>query len=194
MISNRISKLCSDSTIFNESRNMYIQALTSAGYKDIENKFKYKTETTPKNKSRKRNIIWYNPPFNKNVTSKIGGGLLQLVKKHFPIDHNLHKIFNKNTIKVSYCCTRNMADILKSSNIKKTQQKKNETQECKCDTCPLDGNCKMECIVYKAKITSEIKTKTKESFSMTEGSFMQHLYGHYSDQNLKHARYKTDLS
>merc|ERR1712020_459526 len=75
MISNRISKQCSDSTIFNESRNMYIQALTSAGYKDIENKFKYKTETTPKNKSRKRNIIWYNPPFNKNVTSKIGGGL-----------------------------------------------------------------------------------------------------------------------
>jgi hypothetical protein len=37
-----------------------------------------------------------------------------LVEKHFPKDHRLHKIFNKNTINVSYSCTQNMANIIKS--------------------------------------------------------------------------------
>ena len=52
-------------------------------------------------KQRKRNIIWFNPPFSKNVATKIGRYFLNLVDKHFPRDHKFHKIFNRNNIKVS---------------------------------------------------------------------------------------------
>jgi hypothetical protein len=39
------------------------------------------TTTTQK---RQRNIIWSNPPFSKNVRSKIARDFLRLIDKHFP--------------------------------------------------------------------------------------------------------------
>ena len=38
------------------------------------------------------------------------------MKKHFPNGNPLHKIFNKNTLKVSYSCMGNMASIITSDN------------------------------------------------------------------------------
>ena len=40
------------------------------------------TSPTP-NKNRKRNIIWFNPPFKANVTTKIGNKFEQILDKHF---------------------------------------------------------------------------------------------------------------
>ena len=34
------------------------------------------------------------------------------VKRHFPKENPLHKIFNKNTLKVSYSCMDNVASVL----------------------------------------------------------------------------------
>ena len=41
-------------------------------------------------RKRKRNIIWFNPPYSKNVTTNIGKTFLQLLSKHFPKDHQMH--------------------------------------------------------------------------------------------------------
>ena len=38
---------------------------------------------------------------------------LNIILKHFPCSSKLHKIFNKNTVKVSYSCTQNMSQINK---------------------------------------------------------------------------------
>ena len=54
------------------------------------------------NKQRKRKIIWYNPPYSANIKRNIGKTFLNLMKKHFPKTNKLHKIFNKNTVKISY--------------------------------------------------------------------------------------------
>ena len=35
-------------------------------------------------KYRKRNIIWFNPPYSMNVQTNIGREFLNLVGKHFP--------------------------------------------------------------------------------------------------------------
>ena len=35
-----------------------------------------------------------------------GKVFLKLLKKHFPASHVLHKIFNKNTVKISYSCMK----------------------------------------------------------------------------------------
>ena len=41
---------------------------------------------------------------------------LALVDKHFPNDHKLRKIFNRNTIKISYSCMNNTKQIIDNHN------------------------------------------------------------------------------
>ena len=57
-----------------------------------------------KNKTRKRKITWFNPPFNINVATNVAKTFLVIIDKHFPKDKRLSKIFNRNTIKFSYSC------------------------------------------------------------------------------------------
>ena len=76
----------------------------------------YSTKTadcdTSEKKKRKRKVIWFNPPFSLNVKTNVGKIFLRLVKRHFPKENPPHKIFNKNTLKVSYSCMGNVASIL----------------------------------------------------------------------------------
>ena len=67
-------------------------------------------------KKRQRKIIWFNPPFNLDVSTNVAKIFLNLIEKHFPRSSKLHKIFNKNIIKVSYSCTQNMSQIIKGHN------------------------------------------------------------------------------
>ena len=59
-------------------------------------------ETQRPRRNRQRNVIWFNPAFSKNVKTNIARNFLHLVDTHFPAGHKLHKIFNRNTVKVSY--------------------------------------------------------------------------------------------
>ena len=45
--------------------------------------------------------IWFNPPFSRNISANVARSFLILVPKHFPAASKLHKIFNKNSGKVS---------------------------------------------------------------------------------------------
>ena len=84
------------------------------------------------NKNRKRNIIWFNPPFSMNVKSNIKKNFLQLIDKHFPRSSKLHKIFNRNTVKVSYSCTPNFQKIIKGHNKQSRSRKEQKTADCNC--------------------------------------------------------------
>ena len=57
-----------------------------------------------------------NPPFSRNVTTNVAQRFLNLLDIHFPKSNKLHKIFNRNTVKVSYCCTENLSSIIKTHN------------------------------------------------------------------------------
>ena len=48
-----------------------------------------------------------NPPFNQCVSTNIVKVLLKLLDNHFPRSSILHKIFNRNSVKVSSSCTLN---------------------------------------------------------------------------------------
>jgi len=101
----------------------------------------------------RNNILWYNPPFSKNVNTNIGHRFLSLVDKHFPKDHKLRKIFSRNTIKISYSCMNNTKQIIDNHNkcILNSSKHGDETADnpvdkksCNCRqkiTCPLNGNC-----------------------------------------------------
>ena len=55
-------------------------------------------------KNRKRNIVWFNPPYNKSLKTNIGKYFFRLRTTFF---HQV-KIFNKNTLKLSYSCMLNL--------------------------------------------------------------------------------------
>ena len=78
----------------------------------------YTKTTNVNNRNRARNIIWFNPPYSQNVKTNIGKTFLKLVKKHFPRDHKLYKIFNRNTLKLSYSCMGSMSSVIKQHNCK----------------------------------------------------------------------------
>ena len=112
-IEQRLFNNSSNETIFNEAAPPYEKAPSEAGY-DVKSKHNPNKKT--KQKNRKRNIIWLNPPYSKNVATKVGHYFLKLLDKHFPRHHKLHKIFNRNTVKVSYSCTKNIKSIINYHN------------------------------------------------------------------------------
>ena len=46
-----------------------------------------------------RNIIWFNLSFSQAVSTNVAERFLDLLDKHFPQNNQLHKIFNRNTVK-----------------------------------------------------------------------------------------------
>jgi hypothetical protein len=67
---------------------------------------------------RKRNIIYFNPPYSCTIKTNVGKKFLQLVERCFPPGHVLRSSFNRNTLKLSYSCMPNMATVLSGHNKK----------------------------------------------------------------------------
>ena len=118
--------------------------LSEAGY-DVKLKYdpNKKIKQKKRKKNRKRNIIYFNPTYSKNVVTKVGHYFLKLTDKHIPRRHKLHKIFNKNTVKVHCSCTKNIKSIINKKVLHQNRPCPNE-QMCNCikkDLCPPNGNC-----------------------------------------------------
>ena len=121
---------------------------------------------------------------------------LKLVKKHFKRDHRYFKIFNRNTLKISYCCTANVGNIIKGHNAKILNNKvMAEQRPCNCQdraNCPLGGDCLVKCIVYKAEVSFDNTTKTY--YGQCEGEFKMRYNNH--TKSFRHRKYQneTELS
>ena len=100
MIENRLSNLSSGEKEFNDSKDIYQKALNDAGYTE-QIKYKQEIEKDTSNqvqkRKRKRKIMWFTPPFNKEVKSNITKLFIQILERCFPQGNTLRKIFNKNT-------------------------------------------------------------------------------------------------
>ena len=172
----------------------YTEALKNSGYKNFELKFNPEKQTPKQN--RKRKIIWFNPPFNKNVSTNIGKQFLNLIKKHFPPENKLHKIFNRNTLKLSYSCTKNMGSIIKNHNKKVISTKTTEKLERNCRdkrNCPLNGNCREKNVIYKC-IASVPNKPDKIYIGLTEGEFKKRHSKHKTTFNDKKYAKSTTIS
>ena len=194
MISKRISDLSFDETEFKKAKSIYDNALSSSGFDPAPT---YEVDQqNPQRRTRSRKIIWFNPPYNKQVKTEIGKTFLKLIKKHFPKRNRLHKIFNKNTIKISYCCTSNIENIIKQHNAKVLNPtKRDELKPCNCrnkQNCPLDGKCLSTCIIYKADVETDIM---KSSYYGTcEGEFKTRFNNHTKSFRLRKYENDTELS
>ena len=134
---------------------IYQKALIKAGY---NHKLTYQKHDQKKDNSqqRKRQIICFNPPYSKNVTIKVGKFFLSLIDKHLPPHHKLHKLFNRNKLKINYSCLPNIKSIINAHNRKmlypsptigrRTCNRINTSQ------CSLRQRCLSNDILYQANI------------------------------------------
>ena len=142
-ISRRISDISCDEETFKKATPIYDDALKSSGY--AESLSYTNDQPKRKRKNRQRNITWFSPPFSKNVSTNIGCTFLKLVDKHFPKKSKLNRIFNRNTLKLSYSCMPNVASIIKAHN-KQTPEKDKKTNN-KQGSLPL--NCLATNVIYR---------------------------------------------
>ncbi|KAJ8027867.1 hypothetical protein HOLleu_29941 [Holothuria leucospilota] len=161
-INRRLSDLSSNEAVFNKVAPTYQQALNDSGY---THKLTYSESSLKKKRNRLRNIIWFNPPFSMNVKTNIGHLFLNLVKKHFPTGSALHKIFNRNTLKISYCCMGNIQRTINSHNqalLTKSTTVINDSCNCRNkDICPVPGQCNTSSpVVYQATVSTIERIET----------------------------------
>ena len=140
-------------------------------------KLQYQQPKENQNKKKiKRNIIWFSPPYSKFVKTNIAGTFIKLISKHFPPNHKFIKIFNKNTIKLSYSCMPNIWSKINGHNKKILQPKPTEPQIlCNClvkENCPMNGLFLKSSTLYQATIKcSDSKYKQKRYKGICETTF-----------------------
>ena len=132
-INKRLTSISSSKEVFDASIAPNQQALTESGY-DHKLTSNPSVERATKNKRKQtRNITWYNPPFDSNVTSNLGRKFLHKVDKCFQKNHPLHETFNRHTLKLSYSSMSNMKSIISSHNKHVLSSANTPTQQP--DTC-----------------------------------------------------------
>ena len=86
-INERLSKNSSNPEIFDKAKIDYEKALKDSGYKSVNLTFKKPAEK--QNRTRRRKIIWFNPPFNK-CYDRCGKTIFELSRQAFP--ENKHTV------------------------------------------------------------------------------------------------------
>ena len=186
-VNKRLSSISSNEGVFREAIPPYKNALRESGY-NTELKFENEVNRGGQNRrKRSRNITWFNPPYSMNVSTCIGAKFLRIIDTCFPPSHVLHKIINRNTIKVSYRCMPNVNQLLSRHNAKITKQgdEPESPPGCNCqggpDVCPLDGQCQTTELVYQATV-KRTDTQTVETYTgLTGGTFKTRYNKHMSD-------------
>ena len=197
-VNRRLSSLSSNQEMFNSVKDVFQESLENSGYN-------HKLEYSPiienpqgSRKNRRRKEIWFNPPYSTEVKTNIGAKFLKLVDHHFPKNNPLNKIFNRNTLKVSYKCTPNLANHISSHNSKILRQTETPVVErtCNCRTkanCPLDGNCQESNLIYQATVSHD--GGTEETYiGLTSHPFKSRHANH--KKSFKYQKYEkeTELS
>ena len=192
MIEKRLSELSCNESEFNRAKPDYEAALKTAGF-NTKLQFTKKQNTR---RTRTRRIIWFNPPYNAAVTTNIGKKFLALIDKHFPPHSKYSKIFNRNTVKISYSCTPSVKAIIASHNKGLCNPEPTATQPCNCRSqiCPMDGECRNNAIIYKATVTTNDENESKEYIGSTETEFKLRYANHKTSFNNPLRKNATALS
>lgn len=197
-VSKRISNNSANEDIFSEAAPYYNEALRKCGYNEplIYCPDVPTNETT---RQRQRKCIWFNPPYSKNVKTNVGKTFLNLIDKHFKREHKLHKIFNRNTVKVSYGCMDSMGKFISSHNAQATQAPSTNIDiPCNCinkAACPLNGKCNIQNAAYLAKVNVPgDATKNKEYIGVSEPKCKVRIGNHKKSFNNRRYEKDSELS
>jgi hypothetical protein len=109
VMNKRLSNISSDKQSFESAAPPYQEALRKIGFNYVLN---YNPQA-PKPK-RYRNVIWFNPPYSTAPTlppTLVTNFCRLLMNASHPTNHPLHKLFNRNNLKLSYSCVPNVHNI-----------------------------------------------------------------------------------
>lgn len=207
-IESRLRTISSSKSIFDEASKTYQDALERSGYNHI---LKYEDDQEDNSgrmnhqkRNRKRNIIWFNPPYSKSVTTNVGKYFLKLLEKHFPKHHKFRKIFNKNTVKVSYSCLPSVKAKVNQHNKKILQKDSGETRNnetvktCSCPRnteCPLNNSCYEKDILYSAELNSNLPNYGAKVYKgICSTTFKERLGNHKKAFNHEEYEQESELS
>ena len=160
-VNRRLSRISSNKEIFDAAKPPYQEALTKSGYTHVL-EYGPPNQLSTKKKNRKKSVTWFNPPFSLSVQSNVGREFLRLIDTAFPPNNPLHKLFNRQTVKISYRCMPNMAQAISRHNAKvlKADQLIDQQPGCSCGddpaSCPVQGKCKTKGVVYEACVKETI--------------------------------------
>ena len=140
-----------------------------------------------------------NYSLSQNVSTNIGRRFRTLISKHFSRNSKLSKIFNINTLKLSYSYMPNMAAVISphNSSILRGGRTIGENyaggRRCNCrvkEDCSLNGTCQVPSVVYKATITT-----TSEEGDYT-GLIVQTFKLRYNahQHSMRDSRYRHSIS
>ena len=179
-----------------KAKGQYEKALYDSG---VSTKLEYiDYSDSRKNKDqrqRKRNIIWFNPPYLKNVKTNIGKIFFKLLHKHFPKSNKLYKIFNRNRVKIRYSCMKNLNSIISSHNALQLKTNNDNNSLCNCrnqESCPLQGKCLTRNVSYQATVTSKGDIKTY--IELLEIPLKERYRNHIKDFNNSKYRNSTEVT
>ena len=195
-INKRLSEISSEKESFDMFKKDYEQALLKSGHSPSLTYSPPETISEPRTKrNRKRNVIWFTPPYSVSLRTNFGKQFLNLIDKHFPVNNKLHKILNRKTIKISYSCTPNMQTILQNHNRKVLSETKPKADpRCNCQvkaSCPVPGECYEPSVVYHATLTHD-DGRTAEYVGCTEPNFKKR-YGNHK-KSFRHIDYKSETT
>ena len=123
---------------------------------------------------------------------KLRQSVFKACKKLFSRSHKFNKIFNLNTIKISYRSMPNVKNLIKQNNLKiMTKYQTKLQRSCNCrirKSCPLNGKCLRQCMVCKAEVTTNITYK--EYYGTSEGESEPRCNNHA--QSFRHISHIDD--
>ena len=202
-ISKRLTSISCNENVFDRNIGIYhTAALKNSGFDQTltydgqdEPTSDSVNEESNQTRKRKRNIIWYNPPYSMNVkTNNVGKIFFKLLRKHFPPSHPMYTKFNTNKVKISYSCFPNIGSSHNnkikrstSSHSKKILHSHNTEYGCNCNDknkCPSDNKCLTPWIVSKL-MSPMIKLKSK--------SFIMEYLTHPSKNGMKIIKSLLDI-
>ena len=155
-------------------------------------------KTEKKRRLRKRNVTWFNPPFDVRVKTSFGKEFFRIINECFLKGHALKPIFNPSTLKLSYSCMPNVKSVIDTKNKRLLLQSGAETREkrlCNCrkkKECPLDNQCLAKGIVYQASVTSS--KGTEHYVGLTDMDFNARFANHKQSFTTEKYSNQTELS
>ena len=143
-------------------------------------------------------LSWYNSPFSKNVSTNIGQTFLRIIDEEFPANHSLRKIFNRNTVKISYSCMPNVKQAVdghNKANLSQTSTSYENTCNCRNkERCPIDRNCLAKSVVYQATVSTDDNRPSQTYVGLTENTFKTRFNNHKASFNSYQKRNSTELT
>ena len=205
-ISRCLTDISSDETAFGDAKPIHDKALADSCFCEMTEFLEDRKSSSEKRKrkNRRRNITWFNPPYSQNVSTNIGRRFRTLISKHFPGNSKLSKIFNINTLKLSYSCMPNMAAVISQHNSSILRGGKTIGENyaggrpCNCrvkeDCMSAERNMlsTVSGLVYKATITTT--SEERDYTGLTAQTFKQRYNAHQHSMRDNRYRHSTSLS